>query len=144
MAPAVAQQIITSMRIIMGEDGTSDGECDLIIEQCHSVGHYFRLKTKQTYQWKFLQVDAFLFVRSLCEIIFVVAGVRRIAQLAKNTRYVRRRLHQMGLIIYGNENSPVIPVLVYMFSKIGYVKKIILSIYFLVKNTDLQRIRLFY
>uniref|UniRef100_A0A1B6MR50 serine C-palmitoyltransferase n=1 Tax=Graphocephala atropunctata TaxID=36148 RepID=A0A1B6MR50_9HEMI len=72
MSPPVAQQIITSMRIIMGEDGTSD-------------------------------------------------GVRRIAQLARNTRYVRRRLHQMGLIVYGNENSPVIPVLVYMFSKIGAV-----------------------
>ncbi|XP_054262753.1 serine palmitoyltransferase 2 [Macrosteles quadrilineatus] len=72
MSPPVAQQVITSMRIIMGEDGTSD-------------------------------------------------GVRRIAQLARNTRYVRRRLHQMGLIVYGNDNSPVIPVLVYMFSKIGAV-----------------------
>nr|UVW99771.1 serine palmitoyltransferase 2 [Nephotettix cincticeps] len=72
MSPPVTQQIITSMRIIMGEDGTSD-------------------------------------------------GVRRIAQLARNTRYVRRRLHQMGLIVYGNDNSPVIPVLVYMFSKIGAV-----------------------
>lgn len=48
-----------------------------------------------------------------------ITGVRRIAQLARNTRYVRRRLHQMGLIVYGNDNSPVIPVLVYMFSKIG-------------------------
>lgn len=27
----------------------------------------------------------------------------------------------MGLIIYGNEDSPVVPLLVYMFSKIGYV-----------------------
>ncbi|KAG8243446.1 Serine palmitoyltransferase 2 [Homalodisca vitripennis] len=72
MSPPVAQQIITSMRIIMGEDGSSD-------------------------------------------------GVRRIAQLARNTRYVRRRLHQMGLIVYGNDNSPVVPVLVYMFSKIGAV-----------------------
>lgn len=48
-----------------------------------------------------------------------IVGVRRIAQLARNTRYVRRKLHQMGLIVYGNENSPVIPVLVYLFSKIG-------------------------
>jgi len=72
MSPPVAQQIITSMRIIMGEDGSSD-------------------------------------------------GVRRIAQLARNTRYVRRRLNQMGLIVYGNDNSPVVPVLVYMFSKIGAV-----------------------
>jgi hypothetical protein len=42
-------------------------------------------------------------------------------QLAHNTRYFRRRLKQMGLIIYGNDDSPVVPLLVYMFSKIGYV-----------------------
>uniref|UniRef100_A0A1B6EDC5 Aminotransferase class I/classII large domain-containing protein n=2 Tax=Clastoptera arizonana TaxID=38151 RepID=A0A1B6EDC5_9HEMI len=72
MSPPVTQQILSSMKIIMGEDGTDD-------------------------------------------------GIRRIAQLARNTRYVRRRLHKMGLIIYGNEDSPVIPILVYMFSKIGAV-----------------------
>jgi hypothetical protein len=27
----------------------------------------------------------------------------------------------MGVIIYGNDDSPVVPLLVYMFSKIGYV-----------------------
>lgn len=72
MSPPVTQQIISAMRIIMGQDGTSD-------------------------------------------------GVRRIAQLARNTRYFRQRLHQMGLIVYGNEDSPVVPVLVYMLSKIGAV-----------------------
>jgi hypothetical protein len=42
-------------------------------------------------------------------------------QLARNTRYFRQRLKQIGLIIYGNDDSPVVPLLVYMFSKIGYV-----------------------
>jgi hypothetical protein len=27
----------------------------------------------------------------------------------------------MGVIIYGNDDSPVVPLLAYMFSKIGYV-----------------------
>ncbi|KAF6210579.1 hypothetical protein GE061_013685 [Apolygus lucorum] len=72
MSPPVAQQIITSMSIIMGRDGTSE-------------------------------------------------GLRRITQLARNTRYFRRRLHQMGVIIYGSDDSPVIPLLVYLFSKIGAV-----------------------
>ncbi|XP_024881966.1 serine palmitoyltransferase 2 isoform X2 [Temnothorax curvispinosus] len=70
MSPPVTQQIITSMRIIAGEDGTDAGE-------------------------------------------------KRIKQLAKNTRYFRRRLNQIGVIIYGNEDSPVVPMLVYLFSKIG-------------------------
>lgn len=46
-------------------------------------------------------------------------GERRIEQLARNTRYFRRRVAQMGLITYGHEDSPVVPILVYLFSKIG-------------------------
>lgn len=46
-------------------------------------------------------------------------GKNRIKQLARNTRYFRRRLNQIGVIIYGNEDSPVVPMLVYLFSKIG-------------------------
>ncbi|XP_021929475.1 serine palmitoyltransferase 2 isoform X1 [Zootermopsis nevadensis] len=72
MSPPIAQQIITSMKIIMGEDGTLEGK-------------------------------------------------KRIIQLARNARYFRRRLKQIGVIIYGNDDSPVVPLLVYMFSKIGAV-----------------------
>lgn len=70
MSPPVAQQIITSMKIIMGLDGTDEGQ-------------------------------------------------KRTEQLARNTRYFRRRLAQMGVIIYGHEDSPVVPMLVYLFSKVG-------------------------
>lgn len=72
MSPPIAQQIITSMKIISGEDGTN-------------------------------------------------AGKNRIKQLARNTRYFRKRLNQIGVITYGNEDSPVVPMLVYLFSKIGAV-----------------------
>jgi serine palmitoyltransferase len=70
MAPAVAQQILTSMKIMMGLDGTDEGQ-------------------------------------------------KRIDQLARNTRYFRKRLAQIGVITYGHEDSPVVPMLVYLFSKIG-------------------------
>uniref|UniRef100_A0A8C5I3P3 serine C-palmitoyltransferase n=1 Tax=Gouania willdenowi TaxID=441366 RepID=A0A8C5I3P3_GOUWI len=70
MSPPVAQQIITSMKIIMGEDGTT-------------------------------------------------LGADRLRQLHENTTYFRRKLHDMGLIIYGNEDSPVIPMMLYMPAKIG-------------------------
>ncbi|XP_073989283.1 serine palmitoyltransferase long chain base subunit [Rhodnius prolixus] len=72
MSQPVAQQILTSMSIIMGKDGTRE-------------------------------------------------GVQRIARLKKNTRYFRKKLHQLGFIIYGNDDSPVVPILVYLFSKIGAV-----------------------
>ncbi|XP_043962056.1 serine palmitoyltransferase 2-like [Gambusia affinis] len=70
MPPPVAQQIITSMKIIMGEDGTT-------------------------------------------------LGADRLRQLSENTNYFRRRLREMGFIIYGNDDSPVVPLMLYMPAKIG-------------------------
>ncbi|KAB5562619.1 hypothetical protein PHYPO_G00020010 [Pangasianodon hypophthalmus] len=70
MSPPVVEQIITSMKCIMGEDGTTIGR-------------------------------------------------DRIQQLAENTNYFRRRLREMGFIIYGNNDSPVVPMMLYMPAKIG-------------------------
>lgn len=46
-------------------------------------------------------------------------GKKTIERLARNTRYFRRRLAQIGVITYGNEDSPVVPILVYLYSKIA-------------------------
>ncbi|KAK9531045.1 hypothetical protein VZT92_010496 [Zoarces viviparus] len=70
ISPPVAQQIITSMKIIMGVGGTT-------------------------------------------------LGADRLRQLSENTTYFRRRLREMGFIIYGNDDSPVIPMMLYMPAKIG-------------------------
>jgi serine palmitoyltransferase len=70
MSPPIAQQIITSMRIIMGKDGTNEGQ-------------------------------------------------RRIRALAANSRYFRQRLCQMGFIVYGHDDSPVTPVILYQPAKIA-------------------------
>ncbi|XP_031728684.1 serine palmitoyltransferase 2b [Anarrhichthys ocellatus] len=70
ISPPVAQQIITSMKIIMGVGGTT-------------------------------------------------LGADRLRQLSENTTYFRRKLREMGFIIYGNDDSPVIPMMLYMPAKIG-------------------------
>ncbi|KAL0967574.1 hypothetical protein UPYG_G00253960 [Umbra pygmaea] len=70
MSPPVAQQIISSMKIIMGEDGGT-------------------------------------------------LGADRLRQLSENTTYFRRKLREMGLITYGNDDSPVVPMMLYMPAKIG-------------------------
>ncbi|XP_066478549.1 serine palmitoyltransferase 3 [Tiliqua scincoides] len=54
-------------------------------------------------------------------------GLQRVHQLAKNTRYFRRRLHELGFIIYGNEDSPVVPVLLYIPGKIGAFSRLMLA-----------------
>ena len=69
ISPPVCAQIIASMKIIMGRDGTNDGK-------------------------------------------------NRIRQLAENTFFFRSELRRMGFIIYGNDSSPIIPLLLFMPAKI--------------------------
>jgi serine palmitoyltransferase len=51
--------------------------------------------------------------------VCVLSGMERIQQLKENIKYFRRRLKEMGFIIYGNDFSPVIPVLLYMPAKVS-------------------------
>lgn len=46
-------------------------------------------------------------------------GRKRIIQLASNVKYFRRKLKALGCVVYGNDDSPVIPMLVYMIAKVG-------------------------
>jgi serine palmitoyltransferase len=69
MSPPIAQQIISSMKIMSGNDGTDEGK-------------------------------------------------KRIQQLAWNSHYFRERLVKMGFIVYGNNDSPVVPLMLYMPAKI--------------------------
>lgn len=44
-------------------------------------------------------------------------GRRRLEQLAKNTRYFRRRLKELGVVLYGNDDSPVVPLMLFVPAK---------------------------
>jgi serine palmitoyltransferase len=45
-------------------------------------------------------------------------GLLRVKQLAQNSRYFRQRLKEMGFIVYGHDDSPVVPMLLFMPAKI--------------------------
>ncbi|XP_037072542.1 serine palmitoyltransferase 2-like [Pollicipes pollicipes] len=68
MPPCVTQQVISSMEIIMGRDGTDTGR-------------------------------------------------RKIDTLARNSHFFRQRLKQLGFIVYGNDDSPVVPLMSFFVSK---------------------------
>lgn len=78
MSPPVTLQIIRTLEIIMGSDGTIEGQ-------------------------------------------------KRIQQLADNTKYFRDKLIKMGFIVYGNHSSPVVPVMLYMPSKIAGFNRLMLE-----------------
>ena len=49
----------------------------------------------------------------------IAVGARRIDRLHRNAIYFRRRLRQLGFKPYGHEDSPVVPVLTYLVTKIS-------------------------
>ncbi len=57
----------------------------------------------------------------MVRVCFLVSGCSRIQRLAENTVYFRRRMREMGFIIYGSNDSPVVPMMLYMPAKIGLV-----------------------
>jgi serine palmitoyltransferase len=50
------------------------------------------------------------------------AGIGRINQLAENSKYFRQRLKSMGFIVFGNDASPVVPMMVYLPSKMAAIR----------------------
>lgn len=44
-------------------------------------------------------------------------GQNKVETLLRNTRYFRKRLHQMGVIVWGHQDSPVVPMIVYSIAK---------------------------
>lgn len=74
MSVPVLAQIISSMKVIMGEDGT-----DL--------------------------------------------GARKLRQLKENSRFFASKLKELGFLIVGNNDSPVIPLILFQPSKIAYFSR---------------------
>jgi serine palmitoyltransferase len=89
IAPCIAQQIMSVINVIMGVDGTHDGMCAIIA----------------------------IYVYNSC--YGQTVGQMRIARLSRNARYFRRRLKQLGFVVYGNDDSPVVPIMICFCSKIS-------------------------
>ena len=51
--------------------------------------------------------------------VLYIVGQKRIQQLRWNTRYFRQRMREKGFIIYGNDDSPVVPLLIFFPTKLA-------------------------
>lgn len=51
-------------------------------------------------------------------------GIERLQRIAFNSRYLRLGLKRLGFIVYGADDSPVVPVLVYLPAKMTSVSRI--------------------
>ncbi|KAK5612731.1 Serine palmitoyltransferase 2 [Crenichthys baileyi] len=106
MSPAITEQVTRAMKCIMGQDGSMEGN-----------RRETELGSKAGSCQTLLQPPSSrLPSDSHCS--GTLGGIRRIRQLAENTRYFRAKLKNMGFIIYGDDDSPVVPVLLYMPGKV--------------------------
>jgi len=78
MAPPCAQQALSALKVIMGEDGTTEGE-------------------------------------------------RRLNQLHDNSNFIRKGLKKLGFHVFGDTDSPVVPVMVYHPSKLPVLSRSLLA-----------------
>lgn len=46
-------------------------------------------------------------------------GTKKIRTLLENTHFMRTELKRRGFTIYGNDDSPVIPIMIYFPAKVG-------------------------
>ncbi|KAK5640831.1 hypothetical protein RI129_009378 [Pyrocoelia pectoralis] len=54
-------------------------------------------------------------------------GHTRMSTLARNLKYFRRRLHQIGVIVKGSEDSPIVPIMCYFHSKTTAMVRLLLE-----------------
>lgn len=47
-------------------------------------------------------------------------GKEKMIRLLRSTRYLRRRLKHLGFLIYGHEDSPVVPMMTFFVTKVVY------------------------
>jgi len=78
MSPPCAQQALAALRVIMGEDGTTDGQ-------------------------------------------------RRLDQLHDNSNFFRKSLKKMGFHVFGDKDSPVVPMMIYHPAKLPGLSRAMLA-----------------
>ncbi|CAF3570053.1 unnamed protein product [Rotaria sp. Silwood1] len=96
----------------------------LYVDEAHSIGAIGSHGRGVVDYWNIdpndIDIHMGTFTKSFCSVGGYIAGEKRIKQLACNVHYFRRQLVDMGFIVYGNKDSPVVPAL-RAFDEVGYL-----------------------
>jgi serine palmitoyltransferase len=91
MCPVVVQQVLSAFTVLLGEDGSNIG----------------------MFPWWLV------FPLILHPVWWVLAGQEKLASIRRNSNYFRKALRDMGLEVLGDDDSPVIPIMLFNPAKIG-------------------------
>ncbi|CAF0926774.1 unnamed protein product [Rotaria sp. Silwood1] len=99
----------------------------LYVDEAHSIGAIGSHGRGVVDYWNIdpndIDIHMGTFTKSFCSVGGYIAGEKRIKQLACNVHYFRRQLVDMGFIVYGNKDSPVVPVMLFIPAKIAAVNR---------------------
>ncbi len=134
--------------VMMGTFTKSFGGCGGYIAGSKNLIAHLRIKSHASlYSPSISPPVARQVIMSMREIM-AGPGLRRVQQLARNSRYFRRRLEQLGCVVYGHNDSPVVPMLTFSPVKVHelsmnlYYKKIAtVGVGFPATNMTEERIR---
>ncbi|KAK6123769.1 hypothetical protein DH2020_042489 [Rehmannia glutinosa] len=97
-----AQQITSSIKVILGEDGSSRG------------GNLSALGLPQTT----LHHCCLYLIKTSLICAFLNAGAQKLAKIRENSNFFRSELQKMGFEVLGDNDSPVMPIMLYNPAKI--------------------------
>ena len=103
ISPPAAQQIISSIKVILGEDGSNRGLASI----CAFLW-LFACNPKCIHAYTF-----FVLKLSCCN-----TGAQKLAKIRENSNFFRSELQKMGFEVLGDNDSPVMPIMLYNPAKI--------------------------
>jgi serine palmitoyltransferase len=94
MCPVVVQQVLSAFKVLLGEDGSTIGQCATTLRLSRPGG---------------IRDSFFTFA----------VGKDKLASIRRNSNYFRKALRDMGVEVLGDDDSPVIPIMLFNPAKIG-------------------------
>ncbi|XP_074600825.1 serine palmitoyltransferase 2-like isoform X2 [Brevipalpus obovatus] len=100
--------------ILMGTFTKSFGSAGGYLAGKKSLINYIRVNSHSFAYASSMAAPIAQQILSVLEVIMTKEGQMRISTLQENSRYFRKRLRQLGFIVYGDNTSPVVPLLIFL------------------------------
>lgn len=104
--------------ILMGTFTKSFGAAGGYIAGTKQLIDHIRVQSHSTIYATSMSAAVAQQVIAVLEALDGPVGKERVARLARNTQYFRKKLNQLGFVVHGHKDSPVVPLLLYFPVKI--------------------------
>lgn len=107
ISPPATQQIISSIKVILGEDGSSRGR----------ISHFLSLRLFNFYCAFHIWI-IISFCDDLRRLFCINLGAQKLSRIRENSNFFRSELQKMGFEVLGDNDSPIMPIMLYNPAKI--------------------------